>query len=77
MSLIRNGLALAFIASTVAACTVTTTRTRYEAREHCRTVEVHGRRDVERCYTRCHDGLCRTHCQEQERISRERRCWVD
>jgi hypothetical protein len=44
--------------------------------EECRTV-VRNRGDVDVCKTRCHDGICKTHCEEQERVSRERHCWVD
>jgi hypothetical protein len=44
--------------------------------EECRTV-FHNRHDVEVCTTRCGDEACRTHCSEQERWSREHRCWVE
>jgi hypothetical protein len=44
--------------------------------EECRTV-LRNRGEVENCMTRCHDGECKTHCQEQERVARERHCWVD
>jgi hypothetical protein len=45
--------------------------------EECRTVEVRNRHDVEVCVSRCSDEGCRTHCSEQERWSRQHRCWVD
>jgi hypothetical protein len=45
--------------------------------EECRTVEVRNRHDVDVCRTRCTDEGCRTHCADQERFSREHRCWVD
>jgi len=45
--------------------------------EECRNVEVRHRRDVEVCHERCHDNGCHEHCNEQERWSREHRCWVE
>jgi hypothetical protein len=47
------------------------------ATEECRTVEVRNRHDVEVCNTRCSDHICREHCTERERWSREHRCWVE
>jgi hypothetical protein len=42
----------------------------------CRTA-LRRRHDVEVCRTRCGDEGCRTHCDEQERWSREHRCWAE
>jgi hypothetical protein len=42
----------------------------------CRT-RFHRRHDVEVCRTRCGDEGCRTHCQEEERWSREHHCWAE
>jgi hypothetical protein len=48
-----------------------------EPREECKTVEVRNPHEREACVTRCGDEGCRTHCRENERVAREKKCWVD
>ncbi len=70
---IGNLLAAILCSGTFLACYA---RVETGGEEHCRDV-LHNRGEVESCVARCHDGECRTHCSEQERVSRERKCWVD
>jgi hypothetical protein len=66
-------LAAVLFSGTMLACYV---RAETGGEEHCRDV-VRNRGEIETCKTKCNVEICRTHCEEQERVSRERHCWVD
>ena len=72
--LFKQALVVAFAAFSVTACYARVSEG--PPREECRTT-VHNRGEVEACNTRCHDDRCHTECREQERVSRERHCWVE
>ncbi len=77
MMQLKRAFAVAFFGFGLFACYAHARVESGPAEEHCRTVVVHNKHELETCHSRCNDEGCRTQCREHERVARERKCWVD